>query len=544
MTNLGDIVSLFQGKRVQHFHFIWSCVVCLNFHRATSARRRIQNKSYSSPPIAPKIHKNLRTSATLAALFGEDGVFGERPRAVTIGGPMSSVASSASSSSSNFGSFSPGSSPPGLMVTLSDSSRRLVPSASTSSINNDRISVESVNSSASLGTYEVGDSSLGSSAGSIGRSKSIGSSESTSSFDLGSPASVDSSRMLKDTTRVSLLSSRSYGGSMGSLTVGRRHVSHSGSSKSNLEVGKNLKNGNNNSPRVHIVEETTIIIPAGYYDNDNNNNNNNSTWEEPTDTTITDEMDTSLDDPEIVIVSPPYQSPKRKARTISDAATKMNHSPSRLMARSTSNAIAYRNRAFSDADVQSAVDSETESESEVDDTEDSSKNSQTEDVDRLVVARQRAFSDADMSEPSMLIHSDQSYNSLGGSSTNVSRVGMNGSSGSLSRGRILASGSVGRSGSTGSRGEAGDIDFDGYSSMKSSMDSVFGDIASMVCYYLFYYVLQILQVYFRNTILTSQSHNLELFWLVIRGTMVLERELGNGQKALVLIFFVFSTLSF
>ena len=110
-----------------------------------SVRRGIQNKSYSSPPVAPKTSaKNLRNSATLAALFGEDGVFGERPRAQTMPIPMPIPTTPPAHNP-----------PPNLIAALSQAtsvSPRSNPSTPPSSANN---SLDRVGSMTSVGSFQV-----------------------------------------------------------------------------------------------------------------------------------------------------------------------------------------------------------------------------------------------------------------------------------------------------------------------------------------------------------------------------------------------------
>lgn len=104
--------------------------------------------------MAPKTAvKNLRNSATLAALFGEDGVFGERPRALTLPIPTTPPAYAT---------------PPNLIVTLSNnantsfkSDQTSPPSRSSTTASANELTssqhstFEEMPSMASLGSYEV-----------------------------------------------------------------------------------------------------------------------------------------------------------------------------------------------------------------------------------------------------------------------------------------------------------------------------------------------------------------------------------------------------
>lgn len=377
------------------------------------------------------------------------------------------------------------------------------------------------------------DSSAGTSSSSM---------DSTGSFGIASPASVDSSHLLTKDVKVIDAKKLKEGGSLGSqmgkrvtyainpqsreiksesnfrphLTIDIPHSNRDeddNTAKSNNNTTSNNSNNNNNlKRRIEIETPTNISAPptptAAFAaaltsttpestkteETDTEDTPNTTTEEEPQteeveDIHIKDERELRI----TRLPVSPYRSPQRKPRSGTDADPPLNAATDlvqRLLNRSASDAtglLMTRNRAFSDADATQGSVHESDSEDSANEASIAEPDAaDTETESKLRVARQRAFSDADMfADQSMLIHTETStYSSMGSGSSNSLNNSLNRSTKLLNM-----SGSVGRKGSrSGSipekegdevverRGSLSEGSF-----LRQSLDSSFGELGAGVC---------------------------------------------------------------
>ena len=299
--------------------------------------------------------------------------------------------------------------------------------------------------------------------GSYGSSmESSGSTDSIYSQGLTSSASVDSSHLLVNKgVKVIDANSLKSGSSLGSH-AGKRvtYAINPIASKSSVNFRPHLtvdtsgsNNNNSNDEKKGVVKAntpptlTTPTTPTTVPSSNSTTPDSNKTNDEPDTEENTTEDEAPVeevedlhirDDREIHMATlppSPYRTP-RKVRAGTDSDPPLNAATdlvARLINRSASDAtgLVMRNRAFSDADATHS--SKTGSDS--DDSADEVVADADADADTKVrVARQRAFSDADMFvDPSLLIHIDSSTYSGSNSSLNRSMKMLNKSSGSIVR---------------------------------------------------------------------------------------------------------------
>jgi hypothetical protein len=329
---------------------------------------------------------------------------------------------------------------------------------------------------------------MGSSVGSLG------------SFDIASPASIDSSHFL--TTGVKVIdSSLKSGGSLGS-SLGKRvtYALNPSASKSSADFRTlTIDISDSESDNSYRKDETPTTTPdtptsanlsstptTATTSETNKTNEESDTEENITEDEIPVEEveDIHINDRDMRIANlpaSPYRSPHRvRAGTDSDPPLDAAADPAaRFISRSASDAtgMVMRNRAFSDADA--TLSSKTASDSEDSSGEgDIAVNAEAESENKVRVARQRAFSDADMfADQSLLIHTDSSNITLSGSSSSLNRNLKNllNKSGSVSK-KTSRSGSLQEGQSSSDFGTTENE----HSFLRQSLDSSFGELAASV----------------------------------------------------------------